>query len=247
MREVLEYLFGRLKAERPVTHEVNGQPYAVEEDGTLGEPVRGLAPQWTKPTLQVVTLRALADAYRERIDGLDAAAVAFHISHYRAVQIVSLASDDFGERHVWVRAMHSAETKFEFGKYYEPEDFLIKFRSSFLFNDEAVKVQQLCSSVGSGDAVLVTDDGTSQQVEVKSGTVTRSAVTLPSDGVELIPWRTFRDAHPVASRFLLRMKAVKDHLPQIALFEIDAKWELDTVASIRGWIEKNVPDAKVIA
>jgi len=247
MKEVLEYLFGRLKAERPVTHKVNGQEYAVKVDGTLGEPVRELAPQWRKPTLQVATLAALADAHAAGLDGLDSAKVAFLIDNYRSVDIVSIAADEFGYRHVWARATHKCETKFEFGKYYAPEDFLIAFRSSFLFNEEAVKVQQLCSSVGSGDAVLVTDDGISQEVQVKSGTVTRSSIPLPADGVQLIPWRTFRDAHPVVSRFLLRMKGVKDSLPLIALFEIDAKWELDTVASIRKWIETNVAGAKIIA
>lgn len=247
MKEVLEYLFGRLKAERPVTEEVKGQPYAVQANGTLGEPVRALAPQWRNPTLNVATLQSLADACTGGLDGLDAGKVAFHISSYREVRIISLAADEFGYRHVWAQAKHNAETPFGFGTYYEPEEFLIKFRSSFFFNDEAVKVQQLCSSVGSGDAVLVTDDGISQSVEVKSGTVTRSSVALPADGVQLIPWRTFRDVHPVQSRFLLRMKAVKDALPKIALFEIDAKWELDTIASIRHWIEKNVAGAKVIA
>lgn len=247
MNQVLEYLFGRLKAERPVIENVAGQPYAVRADGTLGEPVRGLAPQWTKPALLVATLHGLADIYRERLDGLDPAKVAFHIENYRTVRIVSLESDDFGERHLWAKASHAGDTKFVFGNYYKPEDFLIAFRSSFLFNEDAVKVQQLCSSVGSGDAVLVTDDGMSQEVQVKSGTVTRSSIALPQDGIPLIPWRTFRDAHPVESRFLLRMKGVKDSLPLIALFEIDAKWELDTVASIRNWIDKNVEGAKIIA
>lgn len=247
MHQVLEYLFGRLKAERPATTQVNGQFYAVKADGTLGEPVRALAPQWRKPTLEVNTLRGLADVFSNGADELEPAEVAFHIVNYRRVEIVSLTADEYGHRHVWAVATHKGETKFEFGKYYEPEEFLIKFRSSFLFNDEAVKVQQLCASVGSGDAVLVTDDGISQEVQIKSGTVTRNAVALPADGVPLIPWRTFRDAHPVQSRFLLRMKGVKDALPQIALFEIDAKWELDTIASIRRWIEENASGAIVIA
>ena len=44
MLEVFEYLFGRLKAERPVMCDVKGQVYAVRSDGTIGEPVRDLAP-----------------------------------------------------------------------------------------------------------------------------------------------------------------------------------------------------------
>jgi hypothetical protein len=72
-------------------------------------------------------------------------------------------------------------------------------------------------------------------------------VTLPADGVPLIPWRTFREAPPVESRFLLRLQSVKDAAPNAALFEIDQKWKLDTVESIAGWLSAAVPEARVIA
>jgi hypothetical protein len=99
----------------------------------------------------------------------------------------------------------------------------------------------------SGNAVAINDDGISQEVVVKSGTLTKAGIVLPSDGVPLIPWRTFRDANPVISRFLLRMKGVKDGLPLIAIFEIDAKWKLDTVSSIRSYLAGQLPDATIIA
>jgi len=40
---------------------------------------------------------------------------------------------------------------------------------------------------------------------------------------------------------------VKDALPQIALFEIDAKWQLDTMGSIRSYLAGELPDATIIA
>lgn len=245
MKEVLEYLFARLRAERPVTHKVEGVTYAVTNAGTLGEPVLALEPQWDKPTMEVATLNALANLSALKVDGLDARA-AFWVKDYRTVQLVALDADDYGRRHVWGEAKHTAETPFCFGNYYTPEDFLIKFRASFLFTDDAVKVQQLCSTVGSGEAVLVADDGISQEVTIKAGTVTRSSISLPAEGVALVPWRTFREVNPVESRFLLRMKAVKDSLPAIALFEIDAKWRLDTLGAVAGWLLENAPGVPVI-
>ena len=94
--------------------------------------------------------------------------------------------------------------------------------------------------------MLVADDGVSQEITLKSGTVTRAGITLPADGVRLIPWRTFREAKPVESKFLLRMKGVKDDLPQIALFEIDAKWRLDTVDAIADYLKAELPTATII-
>jgi hypothetical protein len=250
VKEVLEYLFGRLKAERPVTVSVSGQDYAVRADGTVGDPIRELRPIPTieSPTLVVTTLSALVVVVKAGIDKLDAGTVGVRVADIHTVEVVSLVADEYGRRHVWAQAKHQPETKFEFDKYYpSPESFLIAFRSSFLFNDEAVKVQQLCSAVGSGDAVAVTDDGISQEIRITAGTVTRSTVQLPAEGVPLIPWRTFRDAAPVESKFLLRMKGVKEGLPHIALFEIDAKWRVDTMQSIATYLTTALPNVIIIA
>lgn len=247
MKEVLEYLLGRLKAERPVTVEVAGQPYVVRADGTLGEPIRNLKPQFEAPTFTVSTLDGLAGLVKAQLDDFTADKVGLHVVDHRTVQLVSLKADEFGRRHVYVTAQHKQDVLFQFNKYYpSTEEFLIAFRASFYFDDNAVKVQQLCSQLGSGEAVAVSDDGISQEVVVKSGTVTKASVQLPADGVPLIPWRTFREVNPVQSRFLLRMKGVKDALPHIALFEIDAKWELDTRAAITSWLQSQIPGLPVI-
>jgi len=244
MQEFLQYLFGRLKDVKPVTTKVGDQDYA---DGTLGDPIRALKPQFDAPTFNIATLSGLIALVNAKVDAFPAE-VGLHIVTHRQVDLVSLKADEFGRRHVYASATHRAETPFVFDKYYtSPEEFLIAFRASFFFEENAVKVQQLCSMIGSGEAVAVTDDGLSQEVVVKSGTVTKAAVPLPADGVPLIPWRTFREVSPVQSRFLLRMKGVKDGLPQIALFEIDAKWQLDTRGAIASWLSTNVPGITVIS
>jgi hypothetical protein len=248
MQAIFEYILDRLKDKRPVTHEVKGQAYKVEANGTLGAAVRELAPQFEAPTFNVSTLLGLASLHAAGVDAFDKSSVGLHIVDHRQVQLVSVKADEFGRRHVYATAKHVQDTPFVFDKYYSsPEDFLIAFRASFYFNDEAVKVQQLCSAVGAGEAVAVTDDGLSQEVVVKTGTVTKASVQLPPDGVPLIPWRTFREVSPVQSRFLLRMKGVKDALPHIALFEIDARWQLDTKNAIADWLKSNIPGVPIIS
>ena len=248
MLEVLEYLFDRLKSDTPVTHKVGEQAYAVRVDGTLGDPVRGLAPQWTKPAFAVSTLSGLAELVKAKVDEFPET-VALHVVDHLSVELVSLKADEFGRRHVYAKATHVEGASFKFNTYLEAEDFLIAFRRSFLFNEEAVKVQQLCSSLQSGMQVNVADDGLSQQLEVKTGTVSKAQVFLPADGISLIPWRTFRDAAPVDSKFLLRFKTVKESLPQIALYEIDQMWKIDTVKSIAHWLRghTHTKDIAVIA
>lgn len=250
MKEFFSNLLGDLATHlhwRKVTHEVDGQVYAVTADGTLGNAVRDLAPQWDAPTFNVATLSALVELYRAKVDDLGPE-VGFHVADHLTVRLVALKADEYGRRHVYAEAKHTPDTPFKFGNYYSgPEEFLIPFRASFDPNEEAVKVCQLCSAVGSGDAVSVTDDGVSQEVITKSGTIARSTVVLPSDGIPLIPWRTFRDASPIISTFLLRMRGVKDGLPQIALIEIDAKWKIETMASIAHYLKAHTKEAIVIA
>ncbi len=246
MKEVLEYLFGRLKDKQPVHVTVGGQDYSVNSNGTLGAPIRELAPQFTKPTFKVLTLSAMASAVAAGVDDFGGD-VALHVVDYRTVHLVSTKADNFGRRHIFIEAQHDVECPFQFDTFMPAEKFLIDLKTSFLTNDEAVKVQKVVSSLESGMTIAMADDGMSQQLEIKAGTVSKSQVTLPSDGVALIPWRTFRDAAPVESKFLLRLKQVKDGLPLVALYDIDQKWKLDTVNSIATWLHKHAPSVKVIA
>lgn len=246
IKEALEFLTKLQTPKNPVTVSVGDVNYAVEPDGTLGDPIQKPNLTYPRPALQLSQLSGLVTAYKAKAGELGAR-VALHVVNFQRVELIDLDQDEFGLRRTYAVAQHEPDTGFKFNTYLDPEPFLLQFRAGFYFNDEAVKVQQLCSTVGAASGVAVADDGISQEVTVKSGTVTKAGVMLPADGVPLIPWRTFRDASPVESRFLLRMRGVKDALPQIALFEIDAKWKLDTVNSIRSYLAGELSDATIIA
>ena len=250
MVEIFERILDALKEKRPVTHKIDDQVYAVKADGTLGEPVRDLAPL-AKPTFQVQTLSGLCELYKAKLDNFDGededSRCAAHVVGYRQVDLVALLADDHGRRHVYASARHGAETPFKFNTFHAVEQFIIDFRTSFLFNEEAVKVLKVCSNLESGQAVSTADDGLSQRLEVKAGTTHKTEVVLPSEGIPLIPWRTFRDADPVESKFLLRLKASKEGLPAVALYEIDQKWQLDAVNAIADYLKKQLPGATIIA
>jgi hypothetical protein len=243
IKEALDYLAKLQTPKNPITVEVHGHPHAVKVDGTIGEPINKPDTSVEYPTLHVSTLAALVAAYK----AIKPDTAAIHVSNTQTVLVIAIAPDEFGNRREYISAVHAAETPFPFNIFLDTEEFLIKFRSSFFFNDDAVKVQQLCSSVESGSSVSVADDGISQAVVISTGTINKAPVTLPAEGVPLIPWRTFRDAAPVESKFLLRMKTAKDAKPSIALFEIDQKWKLDTVQSIKKFLVEQLPDAAVIA
>ncbi len=245
MLEVVKYLMERLKDKRESHVIVNGQPFALDAQGT----VRGPIEKYPDPVADPVvcsTLEGIVAAYQSKLDGLEQGGVAFCIDDHLTVSLVSLTQDEFGRRRVYARAKHLHDAPFEFDKYLSPENFRIRFQASFYLNDDAMKVLKLISQLGvKGDELNLSDDGISQTVELKSGTVTRNKVELPSDGIPLIPWRTFRAVPPVQSKFLLRIKSEGVQVG-IALHEIDAKWRLDTIASIRTWLKEKAPTAVVI-
>lgn len=245
MNDILKSIFEKLKDKRPVFETVDGQPYAVQADGTLGQPIRPLAPQWSFPTLRVRTLSALVEAYEKGIDGLEKKDVAFLVSNYDSVQLVSLKADDYGRRHIWADASHTQETPFNFGQYYLPEAFYIAFRASFHLTDAALKVLTLVSGITSSSSVTVADDGYSQRTEIKQGLTSTQAVDLPTE-IPLVPWRSFHEARLVESKYMLRLKGNNPgQLPTVGLFEVDGKWRKESIDAIADWLKANAKGAVV--
>ena len=244
MLDVVKYLMERLKDKRDSHVVVAGIPFALRADGTIGEQIKPPAPDLPEP-LHCATLEGLIEAYRAQVDGVDAEKSVFHIQDHLCVSLCERQADTFGRRKEFAVARHRVETPFQFDCYMIPEKFRIDFQASFYLNEDAVKVLRLVSQLGTkGEEVNISDDGISQTVELKAGTVTRGKVDLPSEGIPLVPWRTFRDVPPVTSKFLLRLKS--DGGPKVALHEIDAKWQLDTVAAIREYIRKHEPKAFIV-
>jgi hypothetical protein len=244
--EVLEFITG-LKDSRPITETVGEATYAVKSDRTLGEVIRPPAPI-AKPTLALATLNGFVDAIAAKVDEFPADAVAIHVESYSSVALVSLKADEFGRRHVWLRAKHEEVNPFRFERYYEsPEDLLIALQGSFLPSDNLTNLLRLCSNLTAGSSVQTADDGFSQKVVIQEGGVTRGGVELPPR-IALAPYRTFREITPVESDFLIRMQGKKDALPQIALFGVDGGgWKLDTVLAVKTWMLERISTILVIA
>jgi hypothetical protein len=244
--EVLEFVTG-LKDRRPITETVGDATYAVKSDRTLGEVIRPPAPI-AKPTLALATLNGFVDAVKANVDEFAADGVVIHVESFSSVALISLKADDFGRRHVWLRAKHEEVNPFRFESFYDsPDDLLIALQGSFIPSDNLTNLLRLCSNLTAGSSVQTADDGFSQKVVVQEGGVTRGGVELPPR-IALAPYRTFREIDPVESDFLIRMRGKKDALPQIALYGVDGGgWKLDTVLAVKFWLQASLPDVTVIA
>lgn len=245
IKDMQEFLLGLLKPKHPVVHQVHDATYKVNSDGTLGDLVREATPV-DKPTLELSTLTGFVEAYKAKLDGFEKSVV--QVVDHRTVRLIALEGDTFGRRHEWLRAVCLEENPFVFGEYHKPENFLINLHQGFIPTEEVIQLQRLASTLSAENSVATSDSGMSQTVTVKVGAVTKSTVELPTR-LPLAPYRTFREVTPCLTEFLVRMRAVKDSLPTIALIELcGGKWKLDTVHEVGRWLKKHLPpEATIIA
>jgi hypothetical protein len=243
LQEFAEYLLTRLKPQ-PVTQEVEGRQYRVSPDSN-GLKLEGLITPPERPMLALCTLTGFVDAFAAKIDEFPAE-VAVHVVDHLTVQLVSLRADEYGRRHRWLSAVCAEKNSFPFDQYVTPETFLLSLQSGFLPTDDVIQLQRLASSLTTENSVGTADDGLSQVITVKQGTVKRDTVTLPPR-IPLFAYRTFREIDPVSSEFLVRLKGDPGKLPAIALLQIDAnKWKWDTMRVMAQWLKKELPDGTVV-
>ena len=251
-KEVLQYLVGLLhpEPEQSLTKEVDGYNYEVvpsQHGLQIGKQIITPHPRppIEEPTLRVLTLTGLVDAYEARVDGFPEE-VAVHVIDPVTVSLVSLRADEFGRRHEFVRAVCEEQIPFQFGTFMASEKFLIDIQSSFLPDDNVIALQKVACSLTSESSVQVQDDGFSQRVTVKTGGVTHSDVSVPPR-IVLYVYRTFREIDPVRGDFMFRMKGNPGSIPSVTLMDIDAgRWKLNTMGLVKSWLEENLPDGATI-
>jgi len=242
LKEFVQYLVG-LKPST-IVKEVNGVTYSVTP-GANGEALGDIVAPPESPYLSLRTLTGFVDAFNAKIDEFPET-VAVHVVDHINVQLLSLRDDGFGRRHRWLSAVCQEKNPFPFDEYVIPEKFLLALQSGFLPTEEVIKLQRLASSLTTENSVGTQDDGLSQTITVKQGSVTRTTVELPPR-IPLFAYRTFREVDPVKSEFLVRLKGQPGQLPSIGLLQVDAdKWKTDTMLRVATWLKAELPAGTTI-
>lgn len=128
--------------------------------------------------------------------------------------------------------------RFDFGRGYDYEKFVIAIRSLFVQTTESANLLQLLKKVASVESIEVEDDGITQQVVAKQGALLASNVKV-SPIYKLAPFRTFIEVKQPESEFLFRIsdKTV------FALYEADGgAWKIKAKENIRVFFEKAFAD-----
>jgi hypothetical protein len=205
-------------------------------------------------TIRVHNLRGFCGFITNDIDGMivkdESLIVVDSPTH---VRLISAVDGLDLKREELVRADMDENLKtFPFGKFMSQEEFAIWFRSLFVQetgNDDFDYVLSYSSKLVGGTQIEGSDDGITQEVQVKrgiSGALKEQIGLKPI--VRLSPYRTFREVEQPQSEFLLRVRMDGNNNPTVALFEADGgAWINQATKNIVGYIESIVKDIPVIA
>lgn len=130
---------------------------------------------------------------------------------------------------------------FPWGRFLDPEEFIIMAQSRFSETDDLAKVRAIVGNVKSEEVLQFSDDGISQQVTAKSGIARVENVVIPPR-VKLAPYRTFIEIEQPISEFVFRAKKAEG-LPYFALFEADGgAWRIEAMRRLKMYLETQLTE-----
>jgi hypothetical protein len=198
------------------------------------------------PKLVVSTLTGFLDAIAAGVGGKLEGRI-IHVEDHETVSLKTAQSDVFGVRDTLLTAKYAPTGAFVFDNYQKSETFLIGLETCFLQidDDDSFYVKQLASNLKSGDTVHAQDDGVNQSITLKTGQI-EAADHKVKARVKLTPIRTFSEAAPVESEFLIRFRPSPDGLPQVALFSLGGtRWKGESMLSIKKYLADNLGDVRI--
>jgi len=252
LRQILEAI---QKGEHAQLLTLDGKPIENESQRFTTKPVYALPKNLPDmpATLKVYSLTGLVD-YLDAVQPLEGDEDLF--VHVEGPRLVSVCGKliEHKQRRTYLQAVYDApEVRgFQFNAYCEQESMMIALLSLFKDSEELAEVVKRIGNLAAETVKTSTDDGITQQVVIRTGLRTESAV-MPGV-VHLHPFSTFAEVEQPARRFLLRLRGNKEGaLPTCGLWEADnGAWANTARQSIAKYIadqfkERRVEGVEVIA
>ncbi|WP_234931905.1 hypothetical protein [Bacillus thuringiensis] len=188
-----------------------------------------------EPTPAEVVVRSLSGLVSYVKSEFDTAEpLMIHIENPTTVSVFTAVNGD-KRRSTYIQAQASTP-RFNFGSFYDREEFNIALQSGFVENEHCTIVLQVVGNITEEAVKDYGDDGTSQVVTAKVGVASRGTVKVPNP-VELSPYRTFVEVEQPESKFVFRMREGA----HCGLFEADGvAWKLEAMNNIKEYLNKEL-------
>lgn len=184
--------------------------------------------------IKVNSLTGLVDYLKSKFDDAAFSGVMVHVVSENQVKLVSNILEDSG-REIYMVA-EAFSPKFNFGQWYDVENFIIAMQSCFVPNEDSVRLLRVVGNIKEENIRQSGDDGVSQQVTAKTGIATVENIKVPNP-IILAPFRTFVEISQPESKFVFRMQQG----PKCALFEADGgAWRLEAMKEIKEFLDSEL-------
>lgn len=222
-----------LSLAKPTLVEVNGFDYSTEKIYRVEKELHA------KP-LVVKTLTSLVDYVKNFQETWKGEPLLVHVASPMRVVLTGALDEDREREELMVVEAETPYIPFE--KFIENEKMLITVQSMFVDDaaTDRAAVLRFAGKVTSGSIRDYSDDGVTQQATIKVGVVSKDQKLVPSPCV-LRPYRTFIEVEQPASKFIFRMREVREGCVESALIEADGgAWRLEAMRNISAFLQEEL-------
>lgn len=211
-------------------------------------PVHEIKPFQIEP-LTVHTLQAVVDYFNGELDktaDVKLDDVVIHVVDPTKVMVLEGAADDTYRRREHYLTAERLHRDFAFGTWLEQQEMVINLMTMFEQTAAIEDVLKVVSGLIVSNEATVSDDGVSQDVQVKSGVGRVANVTIENP-IMLAPIRTFTEVVQVGAPYVLRVRKGRDGAPEVAIFEAGGgQWKNEAIARIKVWLADSLDGVKIL-
>ena len=172
----------------------------------------------------------------------------FHIESPTEVSIRGPLFGEARQREKFATSVFDAEAH-PFGMLLEIDSAIVYLKTRCVDTPDTRALVSALGKVTDEEIRDFSDDGISQQVNVKVGVSLKGTAPVPSP-VVLRPFRTFSEIEQPASPFVVRLRGrnADDGRPKVSLFEADGgRWRIEAIRSIADYLRAQLgPDVSII-
>lgn len=233
IKQAIEFITAlAVKAEKPEKIEFNGKTYCTKDLRRYGKADKA-------EPIKATTLTSLVDYIKESREELRERMIIQVVDPETVLLYSGLLEERDRETLFRVDALLP---RFEYGREYEQEAFLIAMQACFMPSEHRSAVTILASNIVNTEQETYSDDGTTQQVVMQSGITTKEKALVPNP-VTLIPYRTFLEVEQPASEFIFRVSKGRSGVPVFKLVDADGGlWKAQAMDNVKQYLMKALQD-----
>lgn len=223
LQEALQYIkeLG-VSAEQTEVKEICGRTYVNKDLTRMDKAPKARA-------VETSTLSSMVDYITACSGEFAGSNMIIHIVSPTRVRLMSVL-DKEREREVLFET-DAVTSEFQFGRWYDQEDFMIALQANFKPSGDLATVMKLAGNIEKKNDQSYSDDGRTQVATMTVGVASKADVIVPNP-VELFPYRTFQEVAQPASKFVFRI-GDKD-APAFKLIEAEGGlWKNEAIGSIK--------------